>query len=225
MWVCLCKCGTTVTRSTNYLNDKKRHLSCGCQTAALRAEGVRAAAARRLMAAPQHWQVSDGVATLDFGGGRLCQVDAADLPLVVSRRWYPVAGGGGLVYAETTTKPRVRLHNLLVGTKLVDHADGNGLNNRRTNLRPCTFAQNQANQRKQAGTKSRYKGVRPPGNGRPRWGCEIEHRGQRYYVGTFDTEVEAALAYDRKALELFGEFARLNFPDKDGSACQPSSMS
>ena len=100
---------------------------------------------------------------------------------------------------------------------VVDHIDGNGLNNRRSNLRICTPRQNQWNRcplktRKQT---SPFKGVQyPTGKSRPY--ARIQYNGKTIHIGVFDSEVEAAQAYDRKAVELFGEFAYLNFPEDYG---------
>jgi hypothetical protein len=91
---------------------------------------------------------------------------------------------------------------------IVDHKDGNGLNNCRDNLRVCTQRQNQANRRSDGGA-SRFVGVRRYGD---KWRATIQYRGKVYHLGVFDDEVEAAKARDRKAWELHGEFAYLNFP-------------
>lgn len=89
-----------------------------------------------------------------------------------------------------------------------DHIDHNGLNNLESNLRVCTFAQNQRNRQKtQKKTSSQYKGVWRDKKHK-RWVTNIKDE----YVGCFEDEIEAAKAYDTKALELFGEFACLNFP-------------
>jgi hypothetical protein len=94
---------------------------------------------------------------------------------------------------------------------VVDHIDGNSTNNRRRNLRTCTRRQNLYNSRPRRG-KSKYKGVRYEKRTK-RWVAEITHRGRKYHLGSFKNEVEAAKAYDRKARQLFGPYARLNFPE------------
>lgn len=109
------------------------------------------------------------------------------------------------------------LHRLIDQTPpgmLVDHVDGNGLNNVLTNLRRCTHSQNMANESVRRGGTSPYRGVRLiPRSKRP-WRAQIHFsdngRKRSKSLGTFDTAELAAAAYDRAAAELFGEFARLN---------------
>lgn len=94
-----------------------------------------------------------------------------------------------------------------------DHIDGNGLNNQRVNLRVCTHKQNSYNQAGKRGGSSRYKGVSWNKGGRKgKWQTEIKIGDQRIYLGKFDSEIEAAKAYDAAARKHFGEFARCNFP-------------
>src|SRR5690606_29091416 len=91
----------------------------------------------------------------------------------------------------------------------IDHKDGNGLNNVRSNLRKATLAENNRNVRKQYGTTSRFKGVcwhlRMS-----KWVARIHYNGTAYYLGSFDDEREAARVYDDWARQLHGEFARTN---------------
>jgi len=94
---------------------------------------------------------------------------------------------------------------------VVDHIDRNGLNNKRSNLRICTPRQNSYN-RIGKETPSKYKGVRWK-KSRNRWVAQIKHYNKAMQVGSFDNQIDAAKAYDKKAKELFKEFAYLNFPD------------
>jgi hypothetical protein len=94
----------------------------------------------------------------------------------------------------------------------VDHRDHDGLNNTRANLRVCTRAQNAANQlRKAEGDSSEYKGVSWDTE-KQAWLVSIKQNNAGRYVGRFDDEVTAALAYDEAARTAFGEFASVNFP-------------
>lgn len=110
----------------------------------------------------------------------------------------------------------VSMHRILMNCPegmQVDHIDGNGLNNQKSNLRICTNQQNNFNQKKQQSwkkkpTTSKYKGVTLR-NGI--WLARIRFNNKLITIGNFHHEDEAALAYDAKAAQLFGEFAYLNF--------------
>ena len=102
------------------------------------------------------------------------------------------------------------LHQLLLQTRWVDHADGDRLNNRRSNLRSCTNQQNQFNQKPRSNAASKYKGVTIAKN-RPRPYCASIHLdGTKIHLGVFVSEKKAALAYNEAAVEYFGDFARVN---------------
>lgn len=91
-----------------------------------------------------------------------------------------------------------------------DHKDGNGLNNQRYNIRIATNQQNSMNQRLQLRPKSsKYKGVTWDKN-RNKWMTKIKFNQKGIHLGRFKTQEEAALAYNKKAKELFGKFANLN---------------
>lgn len=156
------------------------------------------------------------MASLILPSGEEVLFDDCDVELVSHFRWY-AARRKGRVYAATSSRDEARIfmHRLIMGDprgKTIDHREGVGLDNRRGNLRVCTQAQNCLN----AGVKrpwKTFKGVffdaRPD---RGRWWAQIAINRKRYFAGYFDSEVEAARAYDRMAVEHHGEFARLNFP-------------
>jgi hypothetical protein len=95
--------------------------------------------------------------------------------------------------------------------KVVDHVDGNQTNNCQTNLRPATRTQNRGNQRKHHDSASRFKGTFYNRDAR-KWYAKCTYAGQNHCSVYFDTDIEAARAYDALAVAWFGEFARLNFP-------------
>ena len=95
---------------------------------------------------------------------------------------------------------------IMTGTfpdKWIDHKDRNKLNNKFGNLRLCTSSQNQANT-----VSNGYKGV---SRNKKKWRARIMFKRKEIRLGNFDNQEDAARAYDIKALELFGEFAKLNF--------------
>ncbi len=103
------------------------------------------------------------------------------------------------------------MHKLILDTPKgmdSDHKNGDGLDNRRSNLRICTRSQNNMNQIKTKGS-SRFKGV-SWNKQKERWSSQIQKNGKSSYLGIFDDEEEAALTYNNAAQEMFGEFARLN---------------
>jgi len=108
------------------------------------------------------------------------------------------------------------LHRVVMGVtdpKIhVDHRLHDRLDNRKCNLRICTKQENNQNRRPLKGAASKYKGVIASSN-KKRWSANIKHNFTNYYLGLYDTQEEAAIAYDAKARELHGEFACLNFTD------------
>ncbi|MGP9790675.1 hypothetical protein [Roseinatronobacter sp. NSM] len=106
------------------------------------------------------------------------------------------------------SKGGIYLHNLIIGGR-ADHIDGDGLNNSRLNLRPCTQAQNGLNRSAKLG--KRFKGVYRSRSGK--FYAQIYINRKAHTVHGFATEELAAREYDRLAASLHGEWARLNFPN------------
>jgi hypothetical protein len=154
---------------------------------------------------------------IDLGKGHVAVIDDEDADLVAGFKWYPMTVEGKVYAAGWKHMPPgrffVHLHRLIANARpgeLIDHADRNPLNCRRSNLRRATRQQNVWNKgpsRKQGMCK--YKGVflcRKTGRFRAR----IVHNRRQIYLGYFNSEEAAARAYNAKAAELFGEFAYLN---------------
>ncbi len=112
----------------------------------------------------------------------------------------------------------MRLHREIMNPPedlLVDHRNGDSLDNRRANLRLATHSQNTCNSRKPSSeTSSRFRGVTFKKHIR-KWGARIKYLRKEIYLGVFDSEIDAARAYDKAALEYHKEFARLNFPEEN----------
>jgi hypothetical protein len=145
------------------------------------------------------------------GSGNSALIDKEDIPTVCSIPWYLRKTGSRKYAACSGTYGGKMMHQIIMPeVPQIDHQDGNGLNNRRSNLRPCTPLQNLQNRLKcSKPCSSRYKGVRFRAK---RWESSIMAKGVRRHLGRFLSEEQAALAYDAAARELHGEFARLNFP-------------
>ncbi|KQR22910.1 AP2 domain-containing protein [Deinococcus sp. Leaf326] len=144
-------------------------------------------------------------------------IDVADLPLVLAdpRRWSRLQQSH-TCYVHRTISEKSKteyLHRVLFpDAENVDHINGDGLDNRRSNLRPCTFAENQRNCKRYRNNQSGYKGVRLVRQ-QNKWEARICKDKKLRSLGLFPTVEDAAHAYDRAARVLHGEFARLNFPD------------
>lgn len=148
--------------------------------------------------------------------GKYAIVDAEDYPALAKYKWHAqVRKDGGMCYAvRNSGRKTIMMHRQIMKPPkgmVIDHINHNGADNRRCNLRICTQAQNTRNKRRFSAGRSRYRGVSPAGD---KWRATVGHQGRTLYVGLYDTEIEAARARDRKAVELAGEFAVLNFPDE-----------
>jgi hypothetical protein len=160
------------------------------------------------------------VALVPLTRGQWAVIDVYDLDAISAWYWYAVRTGPNATwYARRGSGgrgDRVKLHNAIMGPGLFDHIDGDGLNNRRANLRPASIRQNVHNSRMPTTNKSGFKGVFKP-KGRQRWDARIQPtvrgKNRTIYLGSFLDKEDAARAYDDAARKIFGEFARLNFPD------------
>ena len=144
------------------------------------------------------------------GLGKTALVDDEDFEKVNQFKWhlsgrYPVRNFG-----QRPNRLNIALHRFLMNTPIgmvTDHKNGNGLDNRKSNLRICTVSENIMNSKKSENTSSRFKGV-----------CRNTAKPWRAYIGrtilgSFATEIEAANAYNMAAKKLYGHFARLNIID------------
>jgi len=138
---------------------------------------------------------------------KVTKVDDEDFEMLSRVKWHVNDG-----YAANARLGR--MHRLILSAPegiMVDHLNGDKLDNRRKNLRLCTNSQNQANRRVSRGV-SKFKGVtwqsRP--NGRGMWKAQLVYEGAVVYLGTFKTDLDAATAYNAAATTHFGEYAHLN---------------
>jgi len=152
--------------------------------------------------------------------GKFAMVDDDIFDFLNQWKWYANKTNKTYYAGRIICKPQrtcIKMHRLIMGSPIgmeVDHIDHNGLNNQRHNLRNCTRGENQKNKNKR--TNSEYIGL-------SHFSCNYKGRKYNYikasimsnrkkiHIGCFKTEEEAARAYDKKAKELHGEFANLNF--------------
>lgn len=153
--------------------------------------------------------------------GQAAIIDASDHHLVKPFTW-TTHRRNNICYArawlgrKNGKRQSVYMHRLIMRPRrnqLIDHRNTNGLHNWRKNMRACTRSQNGMNSRSVSITKSsRYKGVSLH-QASKKWKANITLNGEHHYLGLFTGQRAAAMAYDKAALRLHGEFARLNFGD------------
>lgn len=151
--------------------------------------------------------------------GRVALVDDEDYEALVAMGSWCVQIAPYTAYAvrrdpspDARAGKLLRMHSVLTGWPLVDHRDGNGLNNQRQNLRPATKSQNLQNSRIHGRNTSGYRGVSHDSDRAVAWHAYISIAGKRVSLGRYPTAIEAAHVYDAAAREHFGEYARPNFP-------------
>lgn len=163
--------------------------------------------------------------TIQLNKGLVAIVDKDDYEYLSRFKWY-ASPGRYCWYAVThITRPdsrrrvELRMHRevfvrrgICIDGIHIDHADGDGLNNRFFNLRKASYAQNNINQKTRKDNSSGFKGVHyhVPDYGKPRWRARLSVSNKRIHLGLFETPEEAAIAYNEAAIKHFGEFAFLN---------------
>jgi hypothetical protein len=159
-------------------------------------------------------RIEGDVSYITLTQGYEAVIDTADVPLLEGWNWQ--AGvDENTVYAMRNARSngrwrKIQMHRVLLNDPdglVVDHIDGDGLNNRRANLRAVTTQQNAFNQRAAKGNTSGFKGVTWIKQGK-KWQASIKLNGKSRHLGRFATAEEAHDAYVKASAELHGEFGR-----------------
>ena len=146
--------------------------------------------------------------------GHYAIVDDEDYEIISQYKWC-IENSNSRQYAFRKYKrtQTIKMHHCIVGYPIcnleIDHINGDGLDNRKENLRFCTHQENCRNRQPNKIGHSVYKGV---SWFKGKWVATIYTGKDHQYIGRFKAATDAAKAYDKKAKELFGEFAYLNFP-------------
>jgi hypothetical protein len=156
---------------------------------------------------------------IELTKGKVALVDAIDYNYIMQWKWH--AGGYGGRYAArkdygdfTGPTKHVTMHGAIgvlmgLGKDVVDHVNGDGFDNRRSNLRAATVSENMCNRKKSSGNTSGFTGVVfRKGKKTKQWRAQIGFKKKHIALGDYDTPEEASLVYQEKARELFGEFVR-----------------
>jgi hypothetical protein len=148
--------------------------------------------------------------------GQFAIVDAEDYPRLSQYTWFAEGTPKNYYAVRKKNGKSIKMHREILNAPdhlVVDHIDHNGLNNRKKNIRACTFAQNCCNLRNIRPKTSKYKGV--CWNKRlKKWTAAIRCNNRTYHLGYFKDEIDAARAYDKAAKKYHGRFASLNIPNE-----------
>lgn len=194
-WLCVCDCGKkTVVTASNLKSGRTK--SCGCICSIRRRKG-------------NNYTFFNDYCVGEDKRGRKFTIDLEDYKTASLYTW---SQDNKTRYWRTPKG--LYLHTLIMNTQkekgqVIDHIDGNPSNNRKSNLRICTVSENGFNRGKPKNNTSGAKGVSWNKKSQ-KWCARIMSNGKDYIIGLFDTIKEASDAYDAKAIELHGEFARLN---------------
>lgn len=150
--------------------------------------------------------------TVPLTQGKFALVDDEDYDFLMQWKWGAQKHGHTFYARQSAHRGSLSMHSLLIEAPVgyeIDHRDRDGLNNQKSNLRVATRSQNNRNRSKT--TKqctSVFKGVRWD---QGKWDARVTIEGKPVYIGRFDQEHHAALAYDLWATDLYAEFAQTNF--------------
>jgi len=153
--------------------------------------------------------------TIKLTQGKFAIVDDKDYPELIKHKWHYCEKGGATRKLKRAgdKRPFELMHRFIMGLSssnfVVDHINGNNLDNRRDNLRICTQKDNCKNRKKGRGFSCEYLGVSWEKRS-CKWQVRIRHDGKQKFIGIYADVNKAAAAYNSAAIKYHGEFARLN---------------
>jgi hypothetical protein len=140
-------------------------------------------------------------------------VDDEDYEYLMQWKWCAIKSRNTFYVVNGHSSKTIIMHRVIMNVGngiLIDHKDGDGLNNQKHNLRICSVAENARNCKKRSHNTSGYKGVYSDKTYNKHH-AYIRVNGKKIYLGQFNSKIDAAKAYDSAAIEFFGEFAKTNF--------------
>jgi hypothetical protein len=168
---------------------------------------------------------TEDTVTIELTKGKSTTVNKSTLGLAQTIKWHASKDKNGKYYARCSaksspTKCAILLHRHITNAPsnmVVDHINGDTLDNRLSNLRICTMAENLRNATVSKRNKSGYKGVSWDKKSN-KWRADIHYDGKLHSLGRYTNVINAAIAYDQAARKHFGDFACLNFPESNEQA-------
>ena len=210
LWLCHCSCGTTkIVRGSSLRRGISR--SCGCLQREVASKTSKQSRHKR----QKHNEITihEDTAFINLPDGSVALIDSEDVSKIAAYNWGGLCGGGTYVRSSPRIdKERCYLHRLILGIDansllVVDHIDGDPLNNKKSNLQICSQSVNMQKSSRRAGLTG-FRGVvkTPPG----KFAARINVHNSARHLGTFSSAEEAARAYDKAAIEIYGVHARIN---------------
>lgn len=154
-----------------------------------------------------------GSKLIPLSQGKFAIVDEDNFDALSEHNWMYSHGYAKRNFVkENGKKTTIYLHRVILGAEkgqIVDHKNGNPLDNRKTNIRICSQSENLFNKRIQSNNKSGYKGV-AWNKEKKKWQAQARFCGKRYSIGYFQTKEEAAKAYNNTIIKISSEFSKPN---------------
>lgn len=146
---------------------------------------------------------------ITLSDGKICLIDEEDLERIKKHSWCASSNGGGRIYAQTRINTKtIYMHRFILSAPkgtMIDHRNGNPLDNRKSNLRFCTKSENSLNSKQRVRRYSAYRGVTYDKE-RNKWLAQLKVNSVKVLSKRFATELEAAQAYKDAVAQHCSEF-------------------